>query len=104
VQSPVIPPSNTLTPSPESDSAPKGWRKFFAIAGIVFGFTVLLTIPGWIALNTYREWKRGQRGEPKLLIGWGVIASLLYSLAFIGVATGVLHTPNSPSSARARFR
>jgi hypothetical protein len=99
VRGPVIAPAGT---PPESDAGPKGWRKFFAIAGIVTGFTVLLTIPGWIALNTYREWKRGQRGEPKLLIGWGVIASLLYSLAFIGVATGVLHTPNSPSSARPR--
>lgn len=98
VHGPVIPPVGT--PTAESDSGPMGWRKFFAVAGIVTGFTVLLTIPGWIALNTYREWKRGQRGEPKLLIGWGVISSLLYLLAFIGVATGVVYVPNGPSSAR----
>ncbi len=96
VQADAAPPAPPLTPlsSPRPDGGPRGWRKFFAIAGIVFGFTVLLTIPGWIALNTYREWERGQRGEPKLLIGWGLIASLLYSSAFLGVlAYKTTHEP-----------
>jgi hypothetical protein len=65
---------------PRQDDGPKGWRKFFAIVGIVFAFPFLLTIPGWVALSAYRKWKAGERGQPTLLIAWGVIGPVLFVL------------------------
>jgi hypothetical protein len=71
----------TLPPPPLDPfhKPPSGWRKFFAIAGIVGGFLILFTIPGWAAIGTYRRWKAGQRGQPNLLIAWGVCFVLLCS-------------------------
>ncbi len=69
---------------------PRGWRRFFAVAGIVGGFLVLFTIPGWAALGTYRRWKAGERGQPNLLIVWGVCSVLLCSaLVVVQVAARV---------------
>jgi hypothetical protein len=68
----------TLSPVPAS--GPRGWRKFFAIARIVFGFLFVLTIPGWVGLLAYRKWKAGERDEPKVLIAWGAIMSSLFAV------------------------
>lgn len=85
---------------------PRGWRKFFAIAGIVFAFPFLLTIPGWIALSAYRKWKAGERQQPTGLIVWGVIATLLFSFAFVsglvqdaGPSAGSSAPPGAATSA-----
>lgn len=76
---PLLPPP----PSFPTLQGPRGWRKFFAVAGIVGGFLILLTIPGWVALGTYRRWKAGERGQPNLLIVWGVCFVLLCSAVVI---------------------
>jgi hypothetical protein len=82
--SPARAPAPPITePSSEPDPGPRGWRKFFAIVGIVAAFPFLLTIPGWIALSAYRKWKSGERAQPTWLIIWGVIASLLFLVAFV---------------------
>jgi hypothetical protein len=57
---------------------PRGWRKFFAVSGIVFAFFFFLTIPGWIALRTYRRWKAGERSQPNILIAWGMFSFIAY--------------------------
>ena len=63
---------------------PRGWNKFVAIVGIVTGFFFLLTIPGWIALTSYRRWKRGETTGRGLLV-WGYIAIGIWILAFLAV-------------------
>jgi hypothetical protein len=90
----------TLSPVPAS--GPKGWRKFFAIAGIVFGFFFLLTIPGWVGLFAYRKWKAGERDEPKVLIAWGAIMSSLFAVGLViaiisGIFSNETASPSSPS-------
>ena len=77
---------------------PRGWRKFFAVSGIVGGFLILFTIPGWAALGTYRRWKSGQRGQPNLLIAWGVCFVLLCS-AFVVVEVAVRVAPAGTAKA-----
>jgi hypothetical protein len=79
----------------ERPTGPRGWRKFFAIVGIVLAFPFLLTIPGWIALSAYRKWKAGERQQPTGLIVWGVVATLLFSYVFATAALGDF----SPSTA-----
>ena len=76
---PLLPPP----PLHPTLQGPRGWRKFFAVAGIVGGFLILLTIPGWAALGTYRRWKAGERGQPNLLIAWGVCFVLLCSAVVV---------------------
>ena len=76
---PLLPPP----PLHPTQLGPRGWRKFFAVAGIVGGFLILLTIPGWAALGTYRRWKAGERGQPNLLIVWGVCFVLLCSAGVV---------------------
>jgi hypothetical protein len=34
-----------------------GWRKAVTIVGVVWMFMLLLTIPGWFALRSYRRWR-----------------------------------------------
>jgi len=83
---PMLPPP----PLHPSIQGPRGWRRFFAVAGIVGGFFFLFTIPGWAALGTYRRWKAGERGQPNLLIVWGVCSVLLCSaLVVVAVAARV---------------
>ena len=77
---------------------PRGWRRFFAVAGIVGGFLFLFTIPGWAALGTYRRWKAGERGQPNLLIVWGVCFVLLCS-AFVVVAVAARVAPAGTAKA-----
>ena len=76
---PMLPPP----PLHPTLQGPRGWRKFFAVAGIVGGFLILFTIPGWAALGTYRRWKAGERGQPNLLIVWGVCFVLLCSAVVV---------------------
>ena len=88
-------------PAPTEPTGPHGWKKFFAVMGIIGGFFFLLTIPGWIALSTYNKWKRGERDEPGLLIGWGALVSLCLAVTFvIGVVAGVADptTDSAPAS------
>lgn len=77
---PPIPPPPYVAAG--SDTGPRGWRKFFAVSGIVFAFFFFLTIPGWIALRTYRRWKSGERGQPNILIAWGMFSFIAYLAAF----------------------
>jgi len=93
-----LPPAPAWT-LPEARPDVRGWKKFFAIAGIVFGFLVLLTIPGWWGLSVYRQWKAGTRPQPNGLIAWGVIASILCSLLLLAASTGSLSTPAPPTDA-----
>jgi len=58
-----LPPAPAWT-RPEARPDVRGWKKFFAIAGIVFGFLVLLTIPGWWGLSVYRQWKGAPGRSP----------------------------------------
>jgi hypothetical protein len=76
---PMLPPP----PLDPKHQPPRGWRKFFAVAGIVGGFLILFTIPGWAAIGTYRRWKAGQRGQPNLLIAWGVWTVLVFSAVVV---------------------
>lgn len=100
---PPPPPRRTHVPLPQppfvAPERPKGWRKFFAIMGIIGGFFVLLTIPGWVALDAYRKWSRGEREQPNVLIGWGMIVSVLAFGLVLGVVGPVAeHTPKSVST------
>jgi len=75
----LLPPPPNLGHTGQSEDRPKGWRKFFAVVGVVGAFFFFFTIPGWMCLSTYRKWKRGQyvgrsgRTQPTGLIAWGVI-------------------------------
>ena len=40
------------------------WEAFFAWVGMILGFFVLLTIPGWFCVASYRRWKRGEARKP----------------------------------------
>jgi hypothetical protein len=83
-----VPPSGPI--GGPTRRGPRGWRKFFAIVGIVGGFLTFLTIPGWVALSVYRKWESGQREQPNLLIGWGVFC--VCSLALVVAVTLVAPT------------
>lgn len=90
------PPLPPMLPPPYaaagSDTGPRGWRKFFAVSGIVFAFFFFLTIPGWIALRTYRRWKAGERGQPNILIAWGMFSFIAYLAAFsVGLVSLPIH-------------
>jgi hypothetical protein len=87
VSPPQLPPEiatsgETLT-KPGNSSEVHGWRKFFALAGVVFALPFFVTNAGWDAHGTYKKWKAGNRGQPNGLIFWGVFASLLFALALV---------------------
>jgi hypothetical protein len=77
----------------------RGWKKFFAIAGVVFAFPFLLTLPGWWTLSIYRKWKAGDRPQPNGLIAWGVISSVLFALLVVAVAAGPRSLTSPPTDA-----
>jgi hypothetical protein len=83
-------------PPPHASPGPQGWRKFFAIAGIIFAFPFFLTIPGWKALSAYRKWREGERAQPTVLIVWGITVSVL--IAFAVIASLVPGTRSSSST------
>lgn len=41
-------------------------QKFFAILGIVFGFFIFLTIPGWYGVRASRRYKRGEESSIRI--------------------------------------
>jgi hypothetical protein len=94
--SPVPPPPSWVPVEARPDV--RGWKKFFAIAGVVFAFPFLLTLPGWWTLSIYRKWKAGERPQPNGLIAWGVISSVLFALLVIGAAAGSV-SPSPPTDA-----
>ena len=81
------PPPHDPSQAGQYEDRPKGWRRFFAIVGVVGAFFFFFTIPGWMCLSTYRKWKRGQyvgpkgRTQPTGLIAWGVIFSAVVVIA-----------------------
>ena len=83
----LLPPPPNPSQAGQDGDRPKGWRKFFAIVGVVGAFFFFLTIPGWMCLSTYRKWKRGQyvgrggRTQPTGLIAWGIIFSTVVVIA-----------------------
>jgi hypothetical protein len=59
---------------PSSSSArykTSGAPQFFALAGVVIGF-VLLIFPGIVALRSYRRWEEGDTATPRA--AWGVLS------------------------------
>jgi hypothetical protein len=83
----LLPPPPDLSQAGQCGDRPKGWRKFFAIVGVVGAFFIFFTIPGWMCLSTYRKWKRGEyvgrsgRTQPIGLIAWGVVVSAVVVIA-----------------------
>lgn len=96
---PVPPPPPAPFPAgPVKASGPHGWRKFFAIAGIVFAFPFFLTIPGWVALSAYRKWKSGERAQPTGLIAWGVIACVFFLAVVVTAQVSKLAGSTEPTA------
>lgn len=79
----LLPAPPGLTQAGPNADRPQGWRKFFAVVGVVGAFFFFFTIPGWMCLSIYRKWKRGEyvsgggRTQPTGLIVWGFIFSAL---------------------------
>jgi hypothetical protein len=92
---PPVPPPPGWVPV-EARPDVRGWKKFFAIAGVVFAFPFLLTLPGWWTLSIYRQWKAGARPQPNGLIAWGMISSAMFGLLVLGVAAGTPSRLSSP--------
>ena len=83
-------------------SGPRGWRKVFAIAGIVYAFFFFLTIPGWYALSVYRKWKAGEREESVGLIAWGIFGTVLVCTVLVILAFFPNPSSNTGSPADAK--
>jgi hypothetical protein len=72
-----------IEPTSTRSAGVDGWRKLFALVGVVFAFPFFLTLAGWYALGVYRKWKAGEEGEPRGLIAWGAIASVMFVVAVV---------------------
>jgi hypothetical protein len=79
-----------------TDSGPPNrmwWQRVLAIAGLVFLFPFLLTIPFWIELGRYRKWKSGEIQRLPFLMAWGAFASVVVLLAIAVPADGAPESP-----------
>jgi hypothetical protein len=79
------------------------WGKFFAIVGIIGGFFVLATIPGWFGV---RAWGRYTRGEPSSIRGYRafgvvVVSVLVAYFVVLGVAAAVVASGDSSDASAA---
>jgi len=70
-------------PIPEGWKPPDGWRKTFAVIGVVFAFFFFFTIPGWYALRAYRQWRDGDRPQPNFLIGFGIVMVAMWPIGAV---------------------
>jgi hypothetical protein len=73
----------------------RGWRKARILLGVVTSFFMLLAIPGWFALGSYRRWRDGEQGKPALLLrvwSWYVVLVLAIAVP-AGIVAAVLGAP-----------
>src|SRR5437764_1085254 len=84
-----LPPDQTLKP----------WQRALAIWGVANAFLYFFTVPGWIALRRYRQWKRGEAPRPIGLVWWGAIANVLLAGTIALIAAGIAPSATRPSAA-----
>jgi hypothetical protein len=61
------------------------WEQVLMWIGLVLGFVIFLTIPGWIGLASYRRWKRGEIERPIFPIVFGGILVAAWAAAIVAV-------------------
>jgi amino acid transporter len=61
-------------------------EEVFAIIGIVFGFLIFLTIPGWFGVRAWGRYKRGEESSIRIYEYMGFVVAALLAL---GVVVGV---------------
>jgi hypothetical protein len=71
-------------------------QKFFAILGIVFGFLIFFTIPGWYGVRAWRRYKRGEESSIRMYEYMGIAFAALLIFAIVG---GVVESTTESESA-----
>ena len=76
------------------------FQRFLAVLGIIFGFFLLLTIPGWLGI---RAWGRYRRGEPSSIRSYmwfgGIAGAVLLATVPIGILSDASSQPSQPVAA-----
>lgn len=93
---PMPPPPGTPSPAPapSNESEFVWWKRTLAILGVICAFPFFLTIPGWIALRRYRDWRRGEKPAPHGLMVWGAVMTV----AFVALMVSTALTPPPANS------
>lgn len=47
-------------------------------------FPFFLTIPGWIALGSYRKWRDGRLSRPNFAFFWAGLFTVLLAVGIVG--------------------
>ena len=60
------------------------FEEIFAIIGIVFGFLIFLTIPGWFGVRAWGRYKRGEESSIRIYEYMGFVVAALLVLGVVG--------------------
>jgi hypothetical protein len=60
-------------------------EEIFAIIGIIFGFLIFFTIPGWFGLRAWGRYKRGEGSSIRIYEYMGLFAAALLVFVAVGL-------------------
>src|SRR5207244_2381502 len=72
--------------SAPGDLSPKDgwtWQRVFAVCGIVAAFACGIIVWGFVALNGYSKWRRGQKDRPKLAFFFATVFVSFFPAAIV---------------------